>query len=221
MPAHRPAALLVDLDGTLVDSEPLHFEAHRRHLAAHGIAITMDDLHGNIGKGDLNFYAELMRKRGITGDAAAWVAEKTDVLLGIYQNEGLALGRGGQALVDWVVSKALPRMVVTNSERRLCVAALRAAKVDRIFHSRVVHEDSSNHKPHPAPYLLAAERFGVPAADCLAIEDSEPGVRAAVAAGCRTVGVYGLVPAATLQAAGAHFLVDQIGEVVRILEGVA
>ncbi len=212
------AALLTDLDGTLVDSEPRHFEAHRRFLRTVGIAVTEADLHGNIGRGDVLFYRDLMAAHGKTGDPDAWVAAKTDVLIGIYRDEGLPLGRGGRTLVDWVVGHGLPRMVVTSSERRLCVAALTAAGVDRIFHSRVVREETPAHKPDPSPYLLAAARLGVPPSSCLVVEDSEAGVRSGVAAGCRVVGCFGLVPAVRLQAAGAHHLVDDLAEVVRILE---
>jgi HAD superfamily hydrolase (TIGR01509 family) len=207
------AALLLDLDGTLVDSEPLHFEAHRRFLSTVGIAVTERDLHGNIGKGDRAFYQDLMARGGIAGDAAQWVQRKTDVLIGLYQELGLRLRPGASVLLDRCAAAGVCCAVVTSADRRLARAALAATGLGERLRIRVCHEDVARHKPDPAPYLLAAERLAVPARRCLAVEDSESGVRAARAAGCRVVGLRGLVSDGRLLVAGAHRLVSSMAEI--------
>jgi HAD superfamily hydrolase (TIGR01509 family) len=213
----RAAALLLDLDGTLVDSEPRHFLAHRAFLAGMGITIDERDHHPFIGVGDAAFYRHLMAARGVSGDAEAWVAAKTDELIRQYRADGLTLSRGGADLIAWLQSSGFPRMLVTGSERRLAAAAVEAAGVGHVIVSRVVREDTVATKPDPAPYLLAAARLGVPATSCLAVEDSLVGVRSAVAAGCITAGFSGLVPAADLVRAGAAYPISDLAALPELL----
>lgn len=207
------AGLFLDLDGTLVDSEPLHFEAHRRFLASVGVPVSQRDLEGNIGRGDRAFYEDLMRRQGKMGDAADWVRRKTDVLIGIYREAGLRLRPGAEALVARCRRSGVCCVVVTSSERRLCVAALEASGLAALLPIRICHEDVARHKPDPAPYDLAAARLAVPAGRCLAVEDSETGVRSARAAGCRVIGLRGLVSDGRLLVAGAQRLVDSLADI--------
>lgn len=205
-----PAALLLDMDGTLVDSEPVHFRAHQRFLATQGIAVSEADLLGNIGKGDEVFFSDLARLAGIACDPAAWVVAKTALLHDLYRSEGLPLRPGVQELLAQAFASGVPCMVVTNSGRETARIALEAAGLDRRLPMRVCWEDTVAHKPDPAPYRLAASRLGLAPAMCQAIEDSPSGVRAAVAAGCRTLAVAGLVPAETLRRVGAHAVVSSL-----------
>lgn len=204
------AALLLDMDGTLVDSEPVHFRAHEQFLASVGVAVSHDDLVGNIGKGDVAFYADLARRAGVTADPEQWVLRKRDVLLEIFRRDGLAAHAGARALLDAAFARGIPRMLVTNSDRAVAAVAVDAAGLADRLTGRVCWEDTVAHKPDPAPYRLAAQRLAVPPAHCIAIEDSPSGVRAAVAAGCRTLAVAGLVAPAELLAAGARTVLPSL-----------
>ena len=210
----RPAAILLDLDGTTVDSEPLHCEAHRRFLAGKGVPITTEELIGNIGKGDASFYRDLIQRRNLSGDPGNWVQAKTDVLIALYREGRLVMRPGVQALLDRALHAGVCCLVVTSAERRLAVAALEVTGLAHRLPMRICHEDVAAHKPDPEPYLLAAARLAVPPTRCLAVEDSVSGVRSARAAGCRVLAFRGLVADAALVAAGAHALVDS-------LEGIA
>ncbi|MBA3709282.1 MAG: HAD family phosphatase, partial [Planctomycetes bacterium] len=88
------AALLLDLDGTLVDSEPKHCEAHRQFLATQGITASDELIFGNIGKSDRHFYDTLIRSHGVQAKPEDWMREKTEMLVGIYRVQGLALRPG-------------------------------------------------------------------------------------------------------------------------------
>ncbi len=203
MPA-APAALLLDLDGTLVDSEPLHVRAHLKFLASVGIAATEADCLANIGKGDRSFYRFLRERAGRTdGDPDTWVEHKTDVLIDLYRTEGLPLRPGVADLLERAWRAGIPCQVVTSAERRLAVAALEATGLTHRLPARVCFEDVTRPKPHPDPYRLAANRLGLPPARCWVIEDSVTGATAGVAAGCVTFAVAGLVPAERLAATGA------------------
>jgi len=204
------AALLLDMDGTLVDSEPLHFRAHEQFLASVGIQVTEADLVGNIGKGDQTFYTALARRAGVSCDPVVWVRGKTAMLMQLYREGGLALRPGAKGLLDAAAHAAIPRMLVTNSEGAVATLAVHAAGIAHQLTGRVCWEDTPAHKPDPMPYRLAASRLALPASACIAIEDSPSGVRSAVAAGCRTLAVVGLVPEADLRAAGAHRVVNSL-----------
>lgn len=212
MPA--PAALLLDLDGTLLDTEPLHFEAHTRFLATVGIVPTPAELVGNIGKGDVTFYEDLMRAHGRQGDAAAWVAEKTRTLVAIYRERPVAMNPGAVELLDQAAAQGVRCLVVTSSERHLADAALLSSGLAKRLPERVCSEDTPRHKPHPEPYLFATRRLGVAPSSCLAVEDSASGVAAARAAGCRVAALPGHISGDVLQRAGAHRLLRRLDDLL-------
>lgn len=209
-----PAALLLDMDGTLLDTEPLHFAAHRRFLATVGIVPSEAQLVGNIGKGDVTFYAGLMAEQGKHGDAVAWVAEKTRMLIAIYREQGVRLHPGGHELLDHAWRHGVTCLVVTSSERELAEAALEAAGLGRRLSLRVCREDTVRHKPHPEPYLLALQRLALPAERCLVVEDSPSGIAAGRTAGCRVAALAGHFDAAALQRAGAQRVLTRLDDLL-------
>lgn len=208
-----PAALLLDLDGTLVDSEPCHFEAHKRFLASVQMPVTQDDVVGNVGKGDLVFYRSLLERAGRTADVAAWVQAKTEVLIAMYRSGGLALRPGVTGMLARASASGVFAHVVTSAERQLAALSLEVTGLARRLPARVCYEDVVEHKPNPEPYLLAASRLSVPPAHCLVIEDSISGVKAGVAAGCTVIGFVGVIPGSALLAAGASRVVDTLDDV--------
>lgn len=209
----RYAALLLDLDGTLVDSEPRHFAAHKRFLASVGVPVTQEDVVGNVGKGDGVFYRYLMNKTGVTGDAAEWVERKTELLMSMYREEGLALRPGVHALLDRAAAQGIFAYVVTSAEHRLARLSLEVTGLLSRLPARVCHEDVVKHKPAPDPYLLAAQRLSIPPERCLVIEDSPSGIRAGKAAGCTVIGYPGVLSPKSLREAGADRLVDHLDQV--------
>ncbi|HYE05157.1 MAG TPA: HAD family phosphatase [Planctomycetota bacterium] len=209
-----PAALLLDMDGTLVDTEPLHFTAHKRFLASQSMPVTQADVIDNVGKGDRSFFTALAARVGRTIDAAAWVQAKTDILLELYATQGVARQPGVDRLLDYAWREGIACCVVTSATRRVAIATLAAAGLAERLPSRVCAEDTIAHKPDPAPYLLACRRLDVPPAACVAIEDSLSGVAAARAAGCVTIGFAGLIPAEQLMAAGAMATVIDLAQLL-------
>ncbi len=209
-----PAALLLDLDGTLVDSEPRHVRSHQVFLASQGVEISAEECVGNIGKGDAAFYARIIAERSLKGDPDAWVAAKTDLLMRSYRDQGLALRPGAEALLEAAFRLGVPCMVVTSAVRELCRLSLEVTGLASRLMARICHEDVREHKPDPEPYVLACARLGVPPARCVVVEDSLAGVSSGRAAGCEVVGFGGLVPAAALQSAGAHRTVTTLADVL-------
>src|SRR3954463_8262857 len=113
------AALLLDLDGTLVDSEPRHIRTHRTFLATQGITASDELCAGNIGKGDHSFYVKLIAEHRVAGDAAEWVRRKTAMLMEPSRMGVLALRPGVPELLDQAFREGVPCMIVPSAEREL------------------------------------------------------------------------------------------------------
>lgn len=208
------AAILLDFDGTTVDSEPKHCAAHQRFLRSQGIDISEAEIYGNVGKSDRLFYLDLMARHGKQGDVFQWMEAKTDELLTIYRAEGLVLRPGVKDLLDHAFEQGVSVCLVTSTERRVAQVGLEIVGLHERIRNRVCYEDVERRKPAPDPYLLAAKRLGVPPQRCLAIEDSVSGTTSAVASGALTIGLVGLTSATDLLAAGAKRGVHSLAELI-------
>jgi HAD superfamily hydrolase (TIGR01509 family) len=192
---HRPAAglralasyaaVLFDMDGTLVDTEALWASASRHVLG--GLAVDLPDaaldrLHGLDLDATLRLLAD---DHGVHVTPEAFVAPLLDAV-----ERALVEARsrdGAAAWVDAVEAARLPRAVVSNSPRRMIEATLAPHPWARHLPVRVSVDDVERGKPAPDVYRLAARRLGVEPAACLALEDSLAGARAAVAAGATCI----------------------------------
>lgn len=216
MTVHSVAALLIDFDGTIVDSEPKHCQAHKQFLKTQGIDLQDEEILGNIGKSDRTFYLGLMERHGKRGDVDAWMRAKTDILLTLYRTDGLALRPGITSLLNHARTEGLCCCVVTSTERRAATLGLTICGLAERLPIRVCFEDVTARKPDPAPYLLAARRLSIPIENCLVIEDSVSGVTSGCAAGAPTVALVGHIPEAQLISAGALRCVRSLDELIPI-----
>jgi len=189
-PPRRPAALragLVDMDGLLVDSEPLWFEVERAVMARLGGQWGEADQRALIGGSLDRTVSWLLAKAAAPAsreDVARWlVAEMAALILA----RGLPLQPGAGPLLAALDAAGVPCALVTASSRAIMDAVLTVTGLS--FDVTVCGEDVRRGKPDPEPYLLAAARLGVPAAGCVVLEDSPTGIAAARAAGCPVIAV--------------------------------
>lgn len=191
----EPAAVLWDLDGTLVDTEPIWIGAETELAASHGYTWTHDDAMELVGS-DLLVSGETIRRKIGTDMAAEDVVEflVERVIEGLSGAE-VPWRPGALDLIDGFASAGVPQALVTMSYER--IAAPLAAALP--FEAVVTGDAVPRGKPHPDPYLLAAERLGVDPTTCLAIEDSPTGALSAQAAGCHVVVVPHLLPVPTAE----------------------
>lgn len=174
-------AVLFDMDGTLVDSEPVWFAVLREVLPAFGGDLPAD-AHAAIHGNDRPSTTRLLRERyGLRGDAEAFWARVTERL--VVAVAGARAMPNAAAWVEAVAAARRPRAVVSNSPRAMVEASLAPHPWARHLELRFGNEDVPRGKPHPDGYLLAAERLGVAPGRCLVVEDSLAGARAAIAAG--------------------------------------
>ncbi|MBL8832151.1 MAG: HAD-IA family hydrolase [Rhodospirillales bacterium] len=193
--------LLFDLDGTLTDTDALHFEAYVRLLAPYGKAVTHGEYKSRImGATNDSIMAWLFPEADAAGRSE--LAERKEALFRgladrMERTEGLT------ALLDWAAGRALKTAVVTNAPRANAEMMLSRLGLDARFDALVIGDELARGKPDPLPYATALERLGAAAGDAIAFEDSRSGVAAAHAAGIDTVGLTTGLDAAALEAAGA------------------
>lgn len=185
-------AVTFDMDGLLVDSEPLWFQAE---------SVVMKRLHGTWAPSDQQVLvggsmpttvAYLLSKGTRPAEPAVVARWLREAMLDLLRQAPVPVLPGAIELVAEVQAAGLPFALVTSSEPEVVDAVL--AKLDVEFPVVVCAADVSHAKPDPEGYLLAAAKLGVEPRQAIALEDSINGVRAAEAAGYRTVAVPSVVP---------------------------
>jgi HAD superfamily hydrolase (TIGR01509 family) len=187
-----PAAVLWDLDGTLVDTEPYWFETERAIVAEHGKTWSDDQAKHLVGSDLLDSARYLKRYAGmdlpperIVDFLVSRVTERV--------REHVEWRPGAVRLLTELRDRGIPCALVTMSHRPIADTVVGALPPDR-FAAVVTGDQVTHGKPHPEPYLRAAALLGSAPRDCLAIEDSPTGVASAEAAGAPVLAVEHLVP---------------------------
>lgn len=187
-----PAAVLFDMDGTLVDSEHLWLDAEHATMARLGGTWSEADQRHCLG-GPLERVAEYMIQ--LSGARTTTTSVGTMLLDEMEQRlraTPLAWRPGARELLVSCRTIGVPTALVSASWNRLIDAVAEHIHEDIrmvAFDAVVAGDDVAQSKPHPDPYLRAASLLGLEPRDCLAIEDSPTGVQSAVAAGCQVVAV--------------------------------
>ncbi|SDU31024.1 HAD family hydrolase [Gordonia westfalica] len=190
-----PAAVLWDMDGTLLDSEPIWEIAMTELAAHHGIAMTPQLRESTLGNSLPDALAKLHDAVGIPAedrDPAADGRRTLDRVTELFQ-EGLPWRPGALEALELIAGAGIPMALVTNTVREAADVALGTIGRHR-FATTVCGDEVAVGKPAPDPYMRAAELLGLPTADCLAVEDSPTGAEAATAAGCPTLVVESAAP---------------------------
>ncbi|MEU1970761.1 HAD family phosphatase [Microbacterium sp. NPDC019599] len=181
-----PAAVLWDMDGTLIDSEPSWIRSQLRLVAEHDGVWTWENGLGLIGA-DMEATAQAMHDAGVLlGDDEIIDRLTREVCADL--TDLIEWRPGAYELVGELAALEIPQAIVTTSPRDMALIIAAKLPVDAI-RLIVAGEDVAHGKPHPDPYQTAARRLGVDAARCVAIEDSPTGLASAVAAGTIAIAV--------------------------------
>ncbi|WP_317228764.1 HAD family phosphatase [Clavibacter sp. MX14-G9D] len=204
MISNRPAAVLWDMDGTIVDTEPYWMVAEQALVGSFGGTWTQEDGLRLVGNG-LDDSARILQEAGVDLPVAEIVDRLTDRVMEQILVE-VPWRPGARELLREVREAGIPTALVTMSLGRMAHQVAAAVPFDA-FDRVVAGDDVANGKPHPEAYLTAAAQLGVDIRDCVAIEDSGPGVASASASGATAIAVPHHVP---LPADPAYVLWDTL-----------
>ena len=182
-----PAAVLWDMDGTLVDTEPYWVAAEYRLVESFGNTWSDEHAHAVVGFDLFDTAGYIIKHGGVDLEPVAVVEYLLDAVIHACQ-ERLPWRPGARELLQELHSLGVPCALVTMSWRRFAEAVL-AELPSNTFTATVFGDEVTHGKPHPEPYLKAAALLSVDPQECIAIEDSPTGVASAHAAGCRVLGV--------------------------------
>lgn len=184
--------IVFDMDGVLIDSEPVHIDAWNEVVAEFDLHFDTEWFHQWIGVSDRNFTTKLVQDYNLPIAPDTLLQEKRRVFESKIAESVLA-HKG--------VKENLPRLnafglaVATSSNRTGAMMSLQGAGLFDFFQYVITADDVVNHKPNPDCYLKAAARLGYLPTECIGIEDSVSGIKAAKAAGMFVIGIATSLPA--------------------------
>lgn len=178
-------AILFDLDGTLIDTMPLHHQAYARVFAARGLTLTLADYMTWVGPPAREAIPRFLSAAGVENpencDIAEIHAEKKQVFAHLLQSSAMELLPAANLLE---AARGRRKLGLVSSGNRVGVHAIVSAMGWRdVFDVIVSGDDVTSGKPHPEPYLKAAEILNVNPKKCLVVEDAAAGFESARAAG--------------------------------------
>lgn len=197
-----PRAVLFDCDGVLADSEMLVNALVADQVTALGWPMTaVQSREAFLG---LALPDMVPRIEARVGRLPPGWAEEISSLIALEMTERTPAMPGAVEAVKRIAASGIPVAVASNSARAELAAKMRALGLANVFGPRVFSfEDVDRPKPYPDIYLAAAASCGAAPQDCVVVEDSVPGVRAGIAAGCRVLGFAHETPRGVLVAHGA------------------
>ena len=194
-------ALIFDMDGTLVHSDPVHLEAFAEVLKPEGVAIDEEIYRSTIiGRTNEAIFASLLPHLPVERHEA-YADEKEATFRRMASN--LKPLEGLLDLLDWAEGRGVKIALVTNAPRLNADHMLDVLGLAERFPVQITIEQVERGKPDPLPYLTALERLGIRAEEAVAFEDSPSGMRAAKAAGLFSFGVLTGLSADEMQEIGA------------------
>ena len=218
-------AVLFDMDGLIVDTEPIHFQAFREYLKQFKVEMPESLMRAFVGFSEAENMRDLKEKYGIETPVEEMVLGRRAIYLNLVQTEPLTVFPGFWELTEEVGKRGLKQAVVSSSTRdqvetvlpRLFEMRPDLRGPDSYFDAVVTGSDITHTKPAPDIYLLAAEKIGLPPEECLAFEDTPPGLKAATSAGCTAVAVPNEYSRG-LEFPGARAVIGSLGEAAQYLD---
>ncbi|SRR5579883_882434 len=199
------AAILFDLDGTIVNTDPIHYQAWQDMLLKYGIEIDEAFYQSRIS-GRLN--PEIVKDilPHLSPEAGARFADEKEALFR-QKAPNLKPLSGFSELLAWTDTYQLQRALVSNAPRKNAEFMLEVLGIKEAFDIVILAEECVAGKPDPAPYEAALQELGIKAEQAIALEDSPSGIRSAVSASIRTIGVASTHNPQVLQAIGAFMVI--------------
>jgi HAD superfamily hydrolase (TIGR01509 family) len=208
-------AVILDMDGLMLDTEPLYRGSWQRGCEECGFVLDDAGYAPMIGRPTDDCEAQLVRRFGTAFPLARFQTRWPELWKAYALEHGIQRMPGLDGLLAFLESRGVSMAVATSSDAEYTEFTLRIGGLAGRFGIVVTRDQVAHGKPAPDLYIEAARRLGVAAGECVALEDSEPGVLSAVAAGMRTICVPGLGP----PSAAAFCVVRDLAEARGVIEG--
>lgn len=185
----KPAAFIFDMDGVIIDSEPIHSRVKMDTFHHFGLPFEEADLIHYMGRTSNEIFGEVIAKEGRHDlQVKDLVRYKHEHYLEVLQSGTIEPIEGAVELIRHLYDEGIPLALATSSWERVMDTVLDAFKIRPYFQSVLSGSTLPKSKPDPAIYLLSAERLGVAPKDCFVLEDTAAGVLAAKRAGMHCIG---------------------------------
>ena len=176
--------VIFDMDGVIIDTEPLHHHAFFTEFAELGIPVSAAEYATFLGKSTRNVFQHLKEKYGLAPEVEAMVDRKRELFNQAFDEDaGLDLLPGVRALIEDLRAHGVQLLVASSASKATIARVFGRFGLRPYFAHIVSGEDFAESKPHPAIFLRAAELAQTPVGECIVIEDAANGVAAAKAAG--------------------------------------
>lgn len=175
-------AVIFDMDGLLVDSEPVHFKTNQIFYRRFGKRFTNAHIQRFLGVRINEEVAQLKKEWGLKPPVETLI-EQREALFHDLIKTSLRLASGARSLLLFLKKNNIPMGIGTSAQTWYLELVLQRFHLHHLFFALVAGDDVARSKPHPEVYLKVAQELGVPPSSCLVLEDAVNGVRAAKAAG--------------------------------------
>ena len=209
-------AVLFDMDGVLVDSEPVILEAAMRGLAEYGVTAQPEDFVPFIGAGEDRFIGGVAQKYG-----KPYQLEMKKRVYDIYDtivDDKIKVYKDVTKTLQTLRDKGYKLALTSSADRRKVLSNLKAAKIPTALFDLLLSADEvTNKKPDPEVYLLAAKELGLPNAQCVVVEDAVNGVKAGQGAGSKTIGLTTTFSREIMVEAAPDVILGEMSEILKLL----
>ncbi len=181
-------AVIFDMDGVIIDSEPIHFEIDKRILRMCGINADDEMLLPYVGVTNPYMWNDLKQKYELPMSVDELMKLQSDIKIQVFSKSGLEAIDGIKELLADLKHHNIISAVASSSPRFFIETVLKSTNIREFFSDILSGEEVERGKPFPDIFLKTAEMLGVSPEECIVIEDSEHGVKAALAAGMKCIG---------------------------------
>lgn len=180
-------AVIFDMDGVIIDSEPLHQKVEEELLEDLGGTMTASDKEAFVGTTDYHMWSTMKERFDLSQSVEEMIASKKDRFLSQIHN--IFLVDGFKEVLSQLKEEGYLIALASSNNRRAVDQIVKQFDLAKDFELTMSGEDVTHGKPHPEIFLKTAEAIGVAPANCLVIEDAKNGVEAAKAAGMKCIGL--------------------------------
>lgn len=213
------SAVIFDMDGLMFDTERLAFEAWREVCTEAGYDITDDVILASVGRNERDTETIMKQHLGEDFPFAELRKQRVAHVQDYISKNGMPIKLGLLRLLDYLNEKGIMTAVATSTERVKAEEHITSCNLLHSFNCIVCGDEVERGKPEPDIFLLAAKKLGCPPSECIVLEDSENGIKAAYKAGMRSIMIPDLIMPTDELRELAHQIFETLEYVIEYIEG--